>query len=94
MHLCSHCKKPGIGYIRKQFIGSKLPATCKECGGKVHNNRLKSFLAIIPFIVLWLLARFYLEYSFFYWVSVSGIIITILLMALWVPLDKDKDERN
>jgi len=88
MHKCPHCNKPGIGYIRKQFIGSKVPATCRACGGKVHNNRLKAILATLPFVVCWITARVFLDVSLFYWVLAPGLLAMVLLTSLWVPLEK------
>jgi hypothetical protein len=90
MHRCPYCGKPGIGYIRKHFIGSWLPATCRVCGKKVHNDGLKAVLATLPFIVCIFGSAAIAATSLAYGVIAAGLITMILLNSFWVPLVKDK----
>ena len=50
MHICPHCGQPGIGILRKHFIGAAVPATCNNCGEKVFNENKKALIAVAPFI--------------------------------------------
>jgi hypothetical protein len=86
MHICPHCEKPGIGCVIKHLKGSIIPATCRVCGGKVHNNRLKAILAVLPFVASWILEKFFLGSSFCHWLPIVGFITMILLTSFSVPL--------
>jgi len=89
MYICPHCNKPGIGYVRKIFIGLRFPATCKACGRKVHNNGLKAMLATLPIPVSWVVTEFFLDKSLFEWLLGIGVITMVLLTSFWVPLEKE-----
>jgi phosphotransferase system glucose/maltose/N-acetylglucosamine-specific IIC component len=92
MYKCPHCGKPGIGYIRKHFIGLWLPATCKSCGKHVHNDGLKAVLATLPLILCVLISSAIADVSKAYMVMGAGMAMMILLNIFWVPLVKEKRE--
>lgn len=90
MYICPYCGKPGIGYIRKQFIASWLPATCRACGNKVQNHALRAVLSALPFIACVIGSGSVADISFSYVVIAAGLLSMLFLNAFWVPLEKDK----
>jgi endogenous inhibitor of DNA gyrase (YacG/DUF329 family) len=94
MYKCPYCGKPGIGYIRKHFIASWLPATCRECGKKVQNDGLKAVLATLPFIACVLASSAFADSAQAFKVTGIGLAIMLLLNAFWVPLVKDKVKKE
>ena len=88
MHDCPHCHKPGITTLRRLTLGPALPATCRQCGGKVGVSYRQSALAASPFFASLLVAM-----------SIESIWLALLLLivgstvmfVLWfrlVPLER------
>lgn len=88
MHECPHCNKPGIGIIRKLFIGPKNPATCHACGGKVFNHPKKASVAAIPVLLSMIIQKSITDGSLIVWMLLSGLSLSLWLTEFWVPLEK------
>ena len=88
MCVCPHCNKSGISVLRRAFMGPLLPATCRECGGKVGVPMGKSMLAFVPFFVAVFGPQFAPTPALSYLVWGVGAAITLVLHIKFVPLIK------
>ena len=50
MYACPHCGEPGIGLVRKMFLGPVVSATCRSCRRKV-GVPWWSVVWMVPFFV-------------------------------------------
>lgn len=51
MYTYPHCNKSGISLLRRSFIGTAFPATCKSCGKKIGVPYRKIMLSIVPLLI-------------------------------------------
>jgi len=85
MYKCPHCNKPGISVWRKLWIGSAIPATCKQCGKKVGVPYATTF-AMIPFIFAIVLTGSVGPAMLRIATWVVGFLIMGVIQLKWVPL--------
>lgn len=88
MHICPHCNKPGVGKVRKIFLGPGKPAVCKSCGGKVINDFVKAHIAVIP-LYLSTASLFLLDDRIVSYTAIAiSLPVSYALTTYWVPFVK------
>src|SRR5262245_13865924 len=84
---CPHCGKPTISFWRRQIIGPTAPVECSNCTALIATTWTNYLWPIVPFVILWAIAEFFVEGRALYWgINIAGLVIWLWLANTFVPL--------
>ncbi|HVG50705.1 MAG TPA: hypothetical protein VM867_03635 [Xanthobacteraceae bacterium] len=84
---CPHCHKQTISFWARQIISPIAPTECSNCTALIGMTWMGYLWPIVPFVIIWAIAEFYVEHKGFYWgLMVVGMVFWLWLSNQFVPL--------